>query len=242
MASLAQAVDRISRIGGWWNWALALAGLGGLYAALLLLENAFAPAPPARAAGAAFHVANPAGKRIGTLAIDYPRRLRENQDSEIRVRYEAEAAWRDQFAAAAGRAAAPRPTLKLSVHLAATRLVLEPPPPSYDFDNARILAGGDGRSWILSPRQEGDYVLLARLHVEPAGFRAIPVAANRQDLGRAGTVSLPVTVVTRYSVPQVAVDLGKAAASLLAFLLTLPFAASLVKRWLGAPPPAEPSA
>lgn len=231
---LAQAVDRISRVGGSWNWALALVGLGGLYAALLLIETVFAPASaPARSAAAAFHVANPAGKRIGTLAIDYPRRLRENQDAEIRVSYSAEAAWRDRFAAAAG----PRPALKLAVHLAAGRLTLEPPPASYRFDNEKILAGGDMRSWILSPRQEGDYTLLARLEVEPAGFRAIPVVANRQDLGRPGTVALPVTVVTRYSVPQASVDLARAAASLLAFLLTLPFAASLVKKWLGAAPP-----
>lgn len=231
MPSLAKAVDRISRIGGAHNWALAAAGLGLLYAGLVFADRAFAPPAlgPAHAAVAAYHVVNPKGVRIGTLAIDYPRRLRENQDAEVRVRYSAEAAWRSQFARAAG----PRPTLKLTVHLAASRLTLAPQPAHYAFDNGRILAGGDSRSWILSPGPEGDYTMLVRLDAEPAGFRAVPVAVNAEAQGRSDSVALPVTVHTRYSVPGWVVDLAKAAASLLAFLLTLPFAASLVKKWAG---------
>ena len=231
MPSLAVAVDRISRIGGARNWALAAAGLALLYAGLAFADRLFAPPAlgPSHAAIAAFQVLNPKGRRIGTLAVDYPRRLRENQDAEVRVRYSAEAAWRSQFAAAAG----PRPTLRLTAHLAAGRLALAPQPADYVFDNRRILAGGDSRSWILSPEREGDYTLLVRLDAEPAGFRSVPIAVNAAPQGRRDSVALPVAVHTRYSVPGWTVDLAKAAASLLAFLLTLPFAASLVKKWVG---------
>jgi hypothetical protein len=232
------AAERVGRVSGRWWPGLAFAALAALALALFLddLLRRPPPASPPRAAAMPYAVLNPAGRRIGALAVDWPRHLRENEDGLVELRYSAAPGWAAAFRASAADARTP---LKLTVRLAAARLSLRPEPAEHRFDTARIAAAGsDRRSWILSPDKEGDYILLVRLEAEPAGFEAVPIAAAGVAQGGGGEVALPVRVSTRYLVPQWAVDLARLAASGLAFLLTLPLAAAWLARRRGAKPKA----
>jgi hypothetical protein len=185
------------------------------------------PAGELRAVAVAYAVENSAGARIGALGVDWPSRLRENEDGLVRVRYAASPQWAAAFRAGASG----RSPLRLTVTLAAGRLSIRPEPAAHVFDTARIAAAGfDSRSWIVSPEREGDYRLLVRLEAEPAAFRAVAIAAEGAEPGAEGEVALPIRVSTRYLVPQVALDLARLAASALAFLLTLPLAAAWLAR------------
>ena len=226
MALVGQEAERL----GARRWPLlALAAAAALALALLLDDLLLRPPPAgaARAVAVPYAVVNPAGARIGALGVDWPRRLRENEDGLVRLRYAAAPEWAAAFRAqAAGRA-----PLELEATLAAARLALRPEPAAYSFDIARIAAAGfDARSWIVSPEREGDYTLLVRLEARPAGFRAVPIAAAGAEPGAEGEVALPIEVSTRYLVPQIAVDLARLAASALTFLLTLPLAAAWLAR------------
>lgn len=226
MALPERGIERLGRVGRRWWPLLALAAASALAFALLAggLLRRPPPAGDSRAVAVAYAVLNPAGVRIGALGVDWPRRLRENEDGLVKVRYAAAPRWAAAFRA---QAAAGRAPLRLTVHLAAARLALRPEPASHAFDTARIAAAGfDRKSWIVSPEREGDYTLLVRLEAEPAGFAAVPIAAAGAPPAADGEVALPVRVSTRYLVPQIAVDLARLAASALTFLLTLPLAAA----------------
>ena len=209
---------------------LGLAGLAGLVIAFTLVDRLFLRPPPdgadlGPASFAALGVRSPYGAAVGTLDVEYPRSLRENEDGSILVRYRAAEGWRERFAAA--------PDLRLEVSIDAARLDIAPAPARHAFDNARIAAAGrDSRRWILSPKAEGDYTLLVRLSAQPAGFTTHHVAANGALLGEEEEVGLPVAVSTRYLVPQLAVDLAKGGVALLSFLLTLPAAAYAIRHLL----------
>jgi hypothetical protein len=184
------------------------------------------PSDPGQVAAPAFLVRNPGGARIGTLEVQYPRSMRENEARPIQVRYVAAPAWRAGFAAYRG--------VRIEASVGGARLNLTPEPARYAFRNDRIAARGeDGRGWEISPQAEGDYRLHLRLEVEPADFSVGRIAANGQEGAAGDDVSLPVTVYTRYSVSQTTVDIAKAAASLAGFLLTLPLLSSLAKWWVG---------
>jgi hypothetical protein len=230
MGLLEASAERLGRIGRRRSAPLALAAAAA-FAFALLADDGLSRPPPAgdpRAVAIPYAVVNPAGRRIGALGIDWPRRLRENEDGLVRVRYAAAPEWAAAFRAQAADRRAP---LRLTVRLAAARLELQPQPADYAFDTARIAAAGsDERSWIVSPDKEGDYTLLVRLDAEPAGFAAVPIAAAGAAAGAAGEVALPIAVSTRYLVPQWALDLARLAASALTFLLTLPLAAAWLQR------------
>ena len=192
------------------------------------------PADPGRLAVPAFAVRNPAGARIGTLSIEYPRRMRLNESGAVLVRYEAAESWRRNFAT--------RPDVRIEASLSAARLEIVPEPPRHLFRNERIArTGADSQSWEVVPTVEGDYQLALRLEVQPAGFSVGAIDVNGEvaaGTAGAGDQRLPVTVHTRYSVSQATVDLATNAIRLLGFLVTLagfPFLLSLFRRRRAAP-------
>jgi len=197
------------------------------------------PADPGQLSVPAFAVRNPAGARIGTLSIEYPRSLRENESRPVVVRYEAAQGWRRNFAT--------RPDVRIEASLSAARLDIVPEPARHVFRNERIAGtGADEQSWEVVPTAEGDYMLGLRLDVRPAGFSvgAIDVNGAAAAGGGSGDQRLPVTVYTRYSVSQATVDLATTASRLLGFLVGLaglPFVLRLLRglrRAPGPPPPA----
>ncbi len=224
--------------------ALLLGGAGLLLilaAPPLLLQLLARPNPdPARLEFPAFAVRNPAGLQIGTLEIDYPRSLRENESGAVTVRYRAAESWRRNFAT--------RPDVRIEASLSAGRLELVPDPPRHVFRNEGIArTGADAQSWEVVPTVEGDYQLALRLDVQPAGFTVGAIDVNGE--AAAGTATgdqrLPVTVYTRYSVSQATVDLATNAIRLLGFLVTLaglPFLLRLFRRRRGAPSAPQESA
>jgi len=228
----------LGRTGGGFRLVLALAGIAGIVAALVLVPLLLtrAPAGPERAALTAFAVTNPAGARIGTLRIDYDRALAENEDGTIALEYRAAAdrpEWRRGFAGAS--------QLRLEAFVDAARLTIVPAPARHLFSNARIVrTGADRRVWTFAPQAEGTYRLLVRLAAEPEGFSVGRVAVNDAllDPGRQQEIPLEVRVTTRYLVSQAWVDAARLATGFLSFLLTLPAAAILLQRFRARPAPA----
>jgi hypothetical protein len=234
-AKLGHILERIGRH----RRALAFAGLIGLGLVMLnamLLSHWPAPRDDPPEAATVFAVLNPRGARIGALDVQYPARLRENQDGAILVRYSADEAWRERFAAASD--------LRLEVAVHGGRLEVGPAPTAYAFDNRRIAAtGADARRWIVSPEAEGDYTLLVRLAAAPAGFAVRRLTANG-EIREGAEAALPVAVETRHGLPQVAIDSAQLAVGLISFLLTLPAAAIALRQWRSgapAPPSAQPA-
>jgi hypothetical protein len=122
------------------------------------------------------------------------------------------------------------PPTGMKVELSGADLALIPTP-THEFDVQRIAATGVERvKWIVSPKAEGDHVLLVRFKVTPATFKAIPISANGQAQGSDPQILLPVTVFTIYGVPKATVLLAKGAVGLVSFLLTLPTAFVLFER------------
>lgn len=189
------------------------------------------PADPGQVAAPAFAVRNPAGAQIGEVRVDYPRSMRENEARPLVVRYVASPRWRGAFAAWR--------ELRIEAEVSGSRLTVGPEPRRYVFRNDRIAARGeDSRGWDVSPQSEGSGRIRLRLEAEPATF-TVAVAAGGASAGPGNDLSLPVTVYTRYSVPQIVVDLVKGTFALAAFLAGLPFLSSMV-RWASgdrAPPP-----
>jgi hypothetical protein len=119
----------------------------------------------------------------------------------------------------------------MKVELSGADLALTPSP-SHEFDVQRIAATGVERvKWIVSPKDEGDHVLLVRFNVSPATFKAIPISANGQAQGSDPQILLPVKVFTIYGVPKATVLIAKGGVGLLSFLLTLPAAFVLFERF-----------
>src|SRR5687768_4999382 len=106
MAWLRTILDRLSRLGGRFQPLIAGLALLALFFSLRTIEQwsrPVVPDEPGRAVATPFLVENPEGERIGTLVIEYPRRLRQNQDARVTVRYEgAYGPWGGGWAEAAG--------------------------------------------------------------------------------------------------------------------------------------------
>jgi hypothetical protein len=97
----------------------------------------------------------------------------------------------------------------MKVELSGADLALTPAP-THEFDVQRIAATGVERvKWIVSPKGEGDHVLLVRFNVSPATFKAIPISANGQAQGTDPQILLPVKVFTIYGVPKATVLIAK---------------------------------
>lgn len=185
--------------------------------------------PPATAVVAPrFVVRDPAGTAIGWLNITYPRTIRENEEGVLEAEYTTGGvSWKTGDAYGYGDV---QPPVGLKVELSGADLTLTPGS-SHAFDVQRIAATGVERvKWIITPKTEGDHMLLVRFNVSPATFKAVPVSANGQAQGGDPQVLLPVKVFTIYGVPKATVLVAKGAAGLASFLLTLPAAFVLFER------------
>jgi hypothetical protein len=163
---------------------------------------------------------------VGTLSIDYPRSMRENESGSVVVRYEAAESWRRNFAT--------RPDVRIEASSSAGRLEIVPEPARHVFRNEAIArTGADAQSWEVVPTVEGDYQLGLRLDVQPAGFSVGAIDVNGEVAEGISDQRLPVSVNTRYSVSQATVDMVTGAIRLLGFLVTLaglPFLLRLFRR------------
>jgi len=228
-------LERLKRT--WFVW-LALAVACALVAPRLIDAGAArgqSPATPAQAVAPRFVVRDPAGTAIGWLNIKYPRTIRENEEGVLEAEYTTgEARW----ATGSTSVAVPDPygygsvgpPAGMKVELSGADLALTPAP-SHEFDVQRIAATGVERvKWIVSPKTEGDHVLLVRFNVRPATFKAVPISANGQALGGDPQILLPVKVFTIYGVPKATVLIAKGGVGLASFLLTLPAAFVLFER------------
>ena len=221
----------------WFVWLLLAVACAFVLPRLIDAKAAPAPPPPmAEAASASrFAVRDPNGATIGWLSIKYPRTIRENEEGVLEAEYTTgDTPWKTDPSAAKSDDAygygSVQPPAGMSVEFSGADLTLTPAP-IHAFDVARIAATGVERvKWIVSPKGEGDHVLLARFKVTPATFKAVPVAANGQDQGSDPQILLPVKVFTIYGVPQATVLIAKGGVGLLSFLLTLPAACVLFDR------------
>ena len=229
--------ERLKRT--WFIW-LAMAAV---FAVVLprLIDARVGPQPPPPAAPAAasrFVVHDPNGATIGWLNIKYPRTIRENEEGVLEAEYTTgDTHWKIGQAkegAANGYDygyGGVQPPAGMKVELSGADLTLTPAP-THDFDVQRIAATGVERvKWIVSPKTEGDHVLLVRFNVTPATFKAIPISANGQAQGSDPQILLPVKVFTIYGVPKATVLIAKGGAGLASFLLTLPAAFVLFERF-----------
>jgi hypothetical protein len=226
-------LDRLKRT--WFVWLLLAAACAVVLPRLIDAKTA--PSPPmARVEQAPrFAVRDPDGATIGWLSIKYPRTIRENEEGVLEAEYTTgDTPWK------AGPSAKPddapgygyvQPPAGMSVEFSGADLTLTPAP-THAFDVARIAATGVERvKWIVSPKGEGDHVLLARFKVSPATYKAVPVSANGQDQGGDPQILLPVKVFTIYGVPKATVLIAKGGVGVLSFLLTLPAAFVLFERF-----------
>lgn len=184
--------------------------------------------PAATAVTPRFVVRDPSGTAIGWLNIKYPRTIRENEEGVLEAEYTTGGvSWKTGDAYGYGDV---QPPAGLKVELSGADLTLTPGP-THAFDVQRIAATGVERvKWIITPRTEGDHMLLVRFNVSPATFKAVPISANGQALGGDPQILLPVKVFTIYGVPKATVLVAKGAAGLASFLLTLPAAFVLFER------------
>lgn len=186
------------------------------------------PAAPGPAVAPRFVVRDPSGAAIGWLNIKYPRTIRENEEGVLEAEYTTGGvSWKTGDAYGYGDV---QPPAGLKVELSGADLALTPAP-THQFDVQRIAATGVERvKWIVSPKTEGDHVLLVRFNVSPATFKAVPVSANGEAQGSDPQILLPVTVFTIYGVPKATVLIAKGGAGLASFLLTLPAVFVLFER------------
>jgi hypothetical protein len=222
--------ERLKRT--WFIW-LAMAAV---FAVVLprLIDARTGPQPPPPAAPAAasrFVVHDPSGATIGWLNIKYPRTIRENEEGVLEAEYTTgDIHWKTGQAGDDDAYGSVRPPAGMKVELSGADLALTPSP-THEFDVQRIAATGVERvKWILSPKDEGDHVLLVRFNVSPATFKAIPISANGQAQGSDPQVLLPVKVFTIYGVPKATVLIAKSGVGLLSFLLSMPAAFVLFDR------------
>ena len=237
--------ERVKRT--WYVW-LGLAVACALVLPRLIDARTTPAAPPPTAQVAAasrFVVHDPGGKAIGWLNIKYPRTIRENEEGVLEAEYTTgDTHWTGAATDGAGGGydygyRTVQPPAGMKVELSGADLALTPAP-SHEFDVQRIAATGVERvKWIVSPKAEGDHVLLVRFNVSPATFRAIPISANGQPLGADSQILLPVKVFTIYGVPKATVLIAKGGVGLLSFLLTLPAAFVLFERVFGKKPKAR---
>lgn len=229
------------------RWVAALAvALALPFAAMEWLDGPFGrpppdpadPRDPGQLAVPAFAVSNAEGRRVGTLAVEYPRSMRENESKPLVLRYEVAPAWREAFAR--------RSDMRIEAAVSGVRLDVVPEPTSHVFRNEMLLRRGfDSRGWEVVPSAEGDYVLRLRLEVAPAGFAVGPLDANGAALPAGEDQRLPVTVYTRYSVSQATVDIVKFLLGLAGFAVTFigfPYILRLIRKWRGLPEPAPAEA
>ena len=213
----------------WFVWLLLAAACAFVLPRLIDAKAAPAPPPPMAqvAAPSRFAVRDPSGATIGWLSIKYPRTIRENEEGVLEAEYTTgDTPWKGDPAATKSDDAygygSVQPPAGMSVEFSGADLTLTPAP-IHAFDVERIAATGVERvKWIVSPKGEGDHVLLARFKVTPATFKAVPVAANGQDQGSDPQILLPVKVFTIYGVPQATVVVAKGGVGLLSFLLSMP--------------------
>jgi hypothetical protein len=231
--------ERLKRT--WFVWLLAAVVIAAVLPGVIDSAARRQPPPSAQPAVAPrFVVRDPSGTAIGWLNIKYPRTIRENEEGVLEAEYTTgDVQWQ------AGAASDPygyggvQPPSGMKVELSGADLTLTPAP-IHVFDVERIAATGVERvKWIVSPKDEGDHVLLVRFNVSPATFRAIPVSANGEAQGSDPQILLPVKVFTIYGVPKATVLIAKGGAGLASFLLTLPAAFVLFERFFKKKPKAR---
>jgi len=225
-------LERLKRT--WFIW-LALAAV---FAVVLprLIDARAAPQPPPPASpdsASRFVVHDPNGAVIGWLNIKYPRTIRENEEGVLEAEYTTgDTRWKAGAAESGDNDGygSVQPPAGMKVELSGADLALTPSP-THEFDVQRIAATGVERvKWIVSPKDEGDHVLLVRFNVSPATFKAIPISANGQAQGSDPQILLPVKVFTIYGVSKATVLIAKGGVGLVSFLLTLPAAFVLFDR------------
>ena len=217
-------------------WPILLAvGVVALAGAPWIVEQALSDRspPPPVARQKPFAVVNAAGERLGWMSVAYLATLRENQSGTITVTYTPDLkAWKAHPAWGE--------TIKLTAAIAGAGVALTPEPLTYAFVNAKILAGGDSRTWLMLPAHEGDYNLLVSLAVAPAKFRVTRFEANSVPLARPDAAVLPVRVVTPFLVSKTVLDLIKGAAALVSFVFTLPAGLVAIRTFLYPKRPGKP--
>jgi hypothetical protein len=226
--------ERLKRT--WFIWLAMAAVFAVVLPRVIDARAALEPPPPATPAAASrFVVRDPSGTAIGWLNIKYPRTIRENEEGVLEAEYTTgDTRWKTGQAkgrpATTTATAAVQPPAGMKVELSGADLALTPAP-THDFDVQRIAATGVERvKWIVSPKAEGDHVLLVRFNVSPATFKAIPISANGEAQGLDPQILLPVKVFTIYGVPKATVLIAKGGVGLASFLLTLPAAFVLFER------------
>lgn len=222
--------ERLKRT--WFVWLLA-AGIVAVGLPRVIDAMAErAASPPTPAVAPRFVVRDPDGAAIGWLNIRYPRTIRENEEGVLEAEYTTGGVSWKTGGDAYGYGDV-QPPASLKVELSGADLALTPGP-THAFDVQRIAATGVERvKWIISPKTEGDHMLLVRFNVSPATFKAVPVSANGEAQGSDPQILLPVKVFTIYGVPKATVLVAKGAAGLASFLLTLPAAFVLFERVFG---------
>jgi hypothetical protein len=221
--------ERLKRT--WFVWLLVAVVVLGVAPRLIDAGAMRHPPPPAEPAVAPrFVVRDPDGTAIGWLNIKYPRTIRENEEGVLEAEYTTgDVSWKIGDSPDLGYGGV-QPPAGMKVELSGADLALTPAP-MHDFDVQRIAATGVERvKWIVSPKDEGDHVLLVRFNVSPATFKAVPISANGQALGSDPQILLPVKVFTIYGVPKATVLIAKGGVGLASFLLTLPAAFVLFER------------
>jgi len=237
--------ERLKRT--WFVWLL-LALVCAVFLPRLIDARTTSAAPPSAQVLAAsrFVVHDPGGATIGWLNIKYPRTIRENEEGVLEAEYTTgDTHWTGAAKGGSGDIydkaydhayGYVQPPAGMKVELSGADLAITPAP-THEFDVQRIAATGVERvKWIVSPKAEGDHVLLVRFNVSPATFKAIPISANGQPQGADPQILLPVKVFTIYGVPKATVLIAKGGVGLVSFLLTLPAAFVLFERCFGKTP------
>lgn len=170
------------------------------------------------------------GSKIGWFRITYSRKLRENEDAPLTVQYDA-SAWKSL--SVANTAVFPS---QISVSLNAVHLDIAPRPLEYVFDIDRLkLFGQDDHVWTISPKKEGDYTLIVHLQAQPLdSFSIKNTEVNSKLISNNNTneFPLPLTVYTKFNVPQADIDVLKGVGTVFSFILTLPAAKMLLQSYL----------
>ena len=212
----------------WFVW-LSLAAVCVIVLPRLIETKAVKDPPAPMAQASRFVVRDPDGTAIGWLNIKYPRSIRENEEGVLEAEYTTGDTRWNESGDAYGYGAV-QPPAGMSVEFSGADLILTPAP-THAFDVTRIATTGVERvKWIVSPKGEGDHVLLARFKVAPATYKAVPISANGQDQGGDPQILLPVKVFTIYGVSKATVLVAKGGVGLLSFLLSMPAAFVLFDR------------
>ncbi len=168
---------------------------------------------------------------LGWWLISYPVSLLPTDHKPIKVKYVAAEDWNSR----------PWPT-KLSVSVSAVGLEILPKPLNYDFFD--VFRSGDGQEthvWTVSPNKSGSYTIVFNFSVEPKDYFLTTDAGLEVNNGLFKTNIIPneypgeTTVLTKFGIPILWLDILQVIAWILSFIVTLPAFNLVIRHYLSKP-------